>query len=381
MPLFAAVVFLLLPGCRSLHDPTMVGEAPTIRIDAPGSNPAVDVLSAPAGFDVPSSDASPDAPDSATMLRPARFEAVVDREAIDALVGVVDGASETVTIVEFSWSAGDPVDRLLDAVARAVERGVRVRVLLESELERNAAAVDALQAVGADARLDTSEATVHAKLVVADGERALVGSSNLSWSALESNHEANVLVDGGVCAAWLRRLADALWTDEHAATPPLPPAGVCRPYGPAGAVSVTEPAIDAAERRVLVLMYAFSLSAAYPDGPPYALLHALTRARARGVDVRVVLEEGASYAPVADVNIRARGLLEAGDIPVRFDGAEQITHAKLVVADDTVVVGSANWSYSGLATNLEAGVAIDDAALADALAAYAETVWAAGADD
>lgn len=55
---------------------------------------------------------------------------------------------------------------------------------------------------------------LHAKLIVVDRSKALVGSSNLSWKGLIMNHELAVLVEGPV-AARIGRLVDALAKDTR----------------------------------------------------------------------------------------------------------------------------------------------------------------------
>jgi cardiolipin synthase len=50
---------------------------------------------------------------------------------------------------------------------------------------------------------------LHAKIIVSDRKKALVGSSNLTWGGMFGNCEIGLLVDGA--AAWkLAELADAL---------------------------------------------------------------------------------------------------------------------------------------------------------------------------
>ena len=50
---------------------------------------------------------------------------------------------------------------------------------------------------------------LHAKVVVADRSRALIGSANFTWSGLVSNYELGVLVEGELC--WkLAGLIDSL---------------------------------------------------------------------------------------------------------------------------------------------------------------------------
>ncbi|HEX2282145.1 MAG TPA: phospholipase D-like domain-containing protein, partial [Thermomicrobiales bacterium] len=74
---------------------------------------------------------------------------------------------------------------------------------------------EALTASGVDIRLSRS-LYIHAKLIVADGERAFVGSQNLSATSLDQNRELGIVVDDRVN---LSRLTRTFAIDFRAATP------------------------------------------------------------------------------------------------------------------------------------------------------------------
>ena len=92
----------------------------------------------------------------------------------DQLLALVDGARVSLDL--YAEVLRDP--QMLDALAAAAERGVRVRIIISPSADF-AAEVAALAASGVDIRLSSS-LYIHAKLIVADGERAFVGSQNLS---------------------------------------------------------------------------------------------------------------------------------------------------------------------------------------------------------
>ncbi|HVU50796.1 MAG TPA: phospholipase D-like domain-containing protein, partial [Polyangia bacterium] len=87
------------------------------------------------------------------------------------------------------------------------------------------------------------------------------------------------------------------------------------------------------------------------------LVAALAAARGRGCAVSVVLPgSGASAATDA----AARALASAG-VAVRYVDAPQV-HAKAVVADGWLYVGSANLTTASLDANREVGLALTDPA-------------------
>jgi phosphatidylserine/phosphatidylglycerophosphate/cardiolipin synthase-like enzyme len=101
----------------------------------------------------------------------------------------------------------------------------------------------------------------------------------------------------------------------------------------------------------------------------------LADAEARGVDVRVLLEKSSFDEGLNGMNANARSYLGARNVEARFDGANTITHAKVVLADDSVVIGTNNWGYGGFEDNHEAGVITTDPATVGKIASYFEGLW------
>ena len=97
----------------------------------------------------------------------------------------------------------------LDALAAAVRRGVRVRVLLDPTQAQNNDAMTELRAAGAAVRLYTQagDELLHAKLAVFDRASTLFGSCNWSRSGFSRNHELDLMVrDPGMATVFLSRL-------------------------------------------------------------------------------------------------------------------------------------------------------------------------------
>ena len=135
---------------------------------------------------------------------------------------VIGGSIHQLTIVSF---AAYKVAAVLDALGAAAQRGVDVRLVLESEAESQGGlsydAAEAFRALNGIARffswpLDQRETEngnpgrMHAKCAIADGERAFVTSANLTGFALAINMELGLLVDGGPVPRRLQAHFDAL---------------------------------------------------------------------------------------------------------------------------------------------------------------------------
>jgi cardiolipin synthase len=115
------------------------------------------------------------------------------------LLGLIRGATSSLDIY-----AEVLADReVLGALGEAAQRGVRVRLIVTPTSD-NAAARAALAADGVEVRL-AKALYVHAKLIVADGKQAFVGSQNFSATSLDQNRELGIVVDDPVALARLNR--------------------------------------------------------------------------------------------------------------------------------------------------------------------------------
>jgi cardiolipin synthase A/B len=117
-------------------------------------------------------------------------------------------ASATADLFLVSFVAYD-VRSVVAALNAANDRGVRIRILIESSkehggtLERDLipkmrANVPSAELFMWKERIEPFvEGKVHAKVVVVDGFRAFITSANLTGHAMEKNMEAGVLISGG----------------------------------------------------------------------------------------------------------------------------------------------------------------------------------------
>jgi phosphatidylserine/phosphatidylglycerophosphate/cardiolipin synthase-like enzyme len=115
------------------------------------------------------------------------------------LLALVDGARVSLDL--YAEVLRDP--EMLDALRDAARRGVRVRVIVSPTADF-AAEMEDLATSGVDIRL-ASGLYIHAKLIVADGERAFIGSQNLSATSLDQNRELGIIVDDPVNLSRLTR--------------------------------------------------------------------------------------------------------------------------------------------------------------------------------
>ena len=97
----------------------------------------------------------------------------------------------------------------------------------------------------------------------------------------------------------------------------------------------------------------------------------LVIAHRRGAVVRVILDPNQSY------NLHSYAVLRAGGVEVRWYPVPKgvLLHAKIGLFDAELVLGSANWTLSGLGVNHELDIETDDVAAMQAYAARFESDW------
>ncbi|MBD3389942.1 hypothetical protein GF415_03240 [Candidatus Micrarchaeota archaeon] len=113
------------------------------------------------------------------------------------IVSLIDSSSESIYIDVYILTSKEVVDSLV----AAQQRGVDVRVILEHRVSggANNYAFSHLSDAGIDVCWASDAYKLsHPKLMIIDGRKALVGSHNLSNSALNYNREVSLLVEGNI---------------------------------------------------------------------------------------------------------------------------------------------------------------------------------------
>lgn len=128
---------------------------------------------------------------------------VTDDDYFSVAYSLIENANESLYVIAFEMKyyrnyPDSKPNQLVNALIAAERRGVDVRVVTDEYLNQYGddatAVVRLLRANGVDAKLDGSERTTHAKVLVVDGTYVLIGSTNWSHTSMEKNAEANVLV-------------------------------------------------------------------------------------------------------------------------------------------------------------------------------------------
>jgi PLD-like domain len=297
---------------------------------------------------------------------------------------------------------------------RAVERGLRVRLLLDGHGGANQGCLEELRAarqrgviVPCRVRRHDGLREAHWKLLVADTDRLAVGTGNLierdapadrqgrlppDAPLLAGTREWWVFVDGApTLAAAARSRITAAWRESSPPppvwaverVPEVPPVGAPQPSvaplelevsprrlqlatDARAVLTAIEALLEAPTRRCL-LTVPYIHTWAHEVRP---LLERLAELRGSGADVRVLL--GTVPAGGDAATLRDRGVPARVMDPVRCTTG----HAKGLVVDRCTLVMSSNWSAGGLGASLEAALRIDNAAATAYFADAFERDWA-----
>ncbi|MBV9117399.1 MAG: cardiolipin synthase [Acetobacteraceae bacterium] len=136
----------------------------------------------------------------------------------------IDTAQHTLRVQHPKFVDAVILDRLLEARAR----GVDVRVLCGGRHGiSDYDLLDTFSSLRILRRADTrvhkqAGLTVHAKLILADGERALVGSMNIDRSAFDLRRELGAVVASPAAVSRLRQVFHDDWEESHSYRPPDP---------------------------------------------------------------------------------------------------------------------------------------------------------------
>ncbi|HEY8079603.1 MAG TPA: phospholipase D-like domain-containing protein [Labilithrix sp.] len=282
----------------------------------------------------------------------------------DRIVALFSSAKTSIDLSIYQLQDRAVVSALMDAT----KRHVTVRVMLEPKTvgAQNYDPVSKqLAAAGVSVqptppRFDSSRNVDHAKFAIVDKKEILVATGNLVRSGLGGamaqdydNRDFWIEDARGASLEAGQALFDADWARKDT------PANAVSTFviTPENADDAVGKLIDGAKKRIY--LYNQSLD-------EDALVAKLTAAKHRGVDVQVLLgyQPGFGGPPPNQGTVDA--LKQAG---CKADFLRKhYLHAKAIVADDQVYIGSQNFTNGGLKNNRELGLVLDDAKAVDVVA-------------
>lgn len=366
---------------------------------------------------------------SAAALPTAGVTVINNRDYYPAVMTLIASAEDSIAVAMYQTRfyeeyPGSHSNNLCDALIAAAQRGVQVTFLVDLEdsdwnrnNEQNADFARRLAEGGCAVYYDDGNQVSHTKLLVVDGVASVISSVNWSHYALTNNNEVGVIVWGPevaeACHAYVAAEVEKGRLQTEGRT--LPPFAAAAEDVPAYAAArgfnllpceeaellvgddyypAVKALIDSATQRVTVVQRSavfYRMRPAHADAPApgqaaisltNALLADLVSAEQRGVEVAMVLEGGVAYEEGQtrtndnlDFGLRAR----SRGIDIWWDSPDAQTHAKMLLVDDAVVVGSTNWTLFAVeGQNREMSVLLRSPAVAQVYADYVAALQAAG---
>jgi cardiolipin synthase A/B len=309
------------------------------------------------------------------------------RDVFPAMLGAIEAATRSIRL-EMYWVGDDATGRAFSrALEGAARRGVDVRVIVDGfgSVELEDAFWRGLHAAGGQAtvyrplraalrgplRPRAFLARDHRKVLVVDDRVAFVGGLNLGlqWSPVEEGGEdwrdTAVRVCGPELPLHLVRVFESTWRRKRKDRPPRPENLWSTEGGRLG-VLTNEPEKRRGRRIRQAYLWAFrrarssiDLTCAYL-APRRLFVHALKKAVARGVRVRILLP---AKSDVWLADLLAAPVIHMLDRHgVEIYGYEgRMLHAKTALVDEQLfTVGSHNLDTLSWAYNLECNVFVDD---------------------
>jgi cardiolipin synthase len=316
------------------------------------------------------------------------------RDRLEALIGLIDGARRSLRLMYYIYLSGEVGDRVKQALARALERGVAVSLLIDgfgSSATPDDYFAD-LRAAGARfCRFNPSYGRRyllrnHQKLALADGEtaagRVMVGGFNIADDYFGEAGEriwrdVGLLVEGPAAArltGYYDKLMD--WAQSKSARMRLlrrmirdhsetggrlqwqlgGPTARLSPWG----VSTLRDLVHSRDVEMIVAYFA----------PNWGFLKRIARAGRRGRARLVTAARSDNTATIAAARFTYGRLLKRG-VEV-FEYLPSKLHTKLVVLDDVVHIGSSNLDIRSLYLNMELMLRVGDGEFAQMMRTYFE---------
>lgn len=296
-------------------------------------------------------------------------------EAGKALIEIINNAEKT---VDFAFYGLAEQPEVLNALLNAQKRGVKIRGILDmntlgrndytgtmvsmSKFRKGTIKTDLANDLAKKLKIDKKELKfysdfyghiMHNKFCIVDNKIVWTGTVNISSTGIGGfNENVAVLVHSKNFANIYTREMDEMFDNEkfheakeeiYTATPLLIGNVETDVYFSPSSHALTEgiiPEIRNAKEYIYISMFLIS---------NYQIVSELINAKSRGVDVRLIIE-----ANHAQQKYSLHEKLRKSNIPVKVENWAGKMHAKLAVIDNnTIIVGSTNWTKTGFKYNDE----------------------------
>ena len=299
-------------------------------------------------------------------------------ERLEGLIALIDGAKESLRILYYIWLDDETGRRVRDALVAAAERGVKVWILLDGFGASNANEAYFKPLIDAEARFCSFVPRWgrryllrnHQKLALADGERAIVGGFNIGdeyFGTIEEGawRDLGVQVEGPSVACLVDYFDDLFRWAETVDAPVRHLRRMLSRHsvgqgamhwlfgGPTRRLSPWARSVkrDMLRARSVDMVMAYFV-------PSLSMLRRLYRVAQRGRVRLVTAGKSDIRATMWAARFSYWRVLKRGVEVYEYQPTK--LHAKLIIIDDAVHIGSANFDLRSLYLNLEMMLRVDD---------------------
>ncbi len=287
------------------------------------------------------------------------------------LVQAINAAQSSIDIAMYNFS----MDDVGEALIQASQRGVQVRVVMESEnmdgIIPQGLIASQIPVVG-----DNQDSLMHDKFMIID--RLTVWTGSLNYSTIGSISDSNNLIvihDAMVAADYSAEFEEMftqrLFSASSPSDTPYPQVSVdgnlvevffSPEDDPQGRL---EELISQAGQSIVILAYVWTDN---------SLTDAVLERASVGVDVSGVFDQALALEATGSDYL----VFQQNDLDVRLDGYSGLLHQKVIIIDNSiVVVGSYNFTSSAADRNDENLLIIHDPSLASIFLSNYEQVYSA----
>ncbi len=311
------------------------------------------------------------------------------RERLDALVALIDGAQTSLKLLYYIYADDAAGQRIHNALITAATRGVGVALIVDgfgSDSSSHYAFFKPLTAAGIDVCAFHPRwgrrylLRNHQKMALADDTRAIVGGFNVAADYFSDSgdtawRDLGLMVEGEAATRlsgyfdtlqrWTKRPKAKMRDLRRSLRDWSNPAGNTRWLlgGPVRRLSPWARSV----RDDMMKAKSLSMIAAY-FAPNPAMLRRLDQIGQRGNARIVTASKTDNMATIGAARFTYPGLMRKG---VRiYEYAPSRLHTKLILIDDLVYIGSANFDMRSLFLNLEVMLRVDDPAFAAHVRSY-----------
>lgn len=290
-----------------------------------------------------------------------------------ALIKEIDSAQNSIDFAIYGYSK---IPQFQQSIENAQKRGVKIRFVYDTDAQGENIYPDTLylSKVLANNKSDCEPALMHNKFFVFDGRKVLMGSANMSNTDLSGfNSNAVLLINSEKIANLYEQEFEQMYGGKfHAQKLKISEKEHIKVDDLDFSIYFS-PKDDAINSRIIPLVNG---AQKYIYMPVFLITHkgltqSLINSSNRGVNVKIILDATNSHG-----NYSSHKLLRQSGIQVKTENFAGKCHSKSIIIDDRyTVIGSMNFSRSGVGKNDENLIIIDNQEIAMFYKTFFQYLW------